>query len=248
MNLPTSRVLEVLTALLLLSGCTRRLPDSGIYETRCRTLGVRFEQTAGACTPFSQAARAVELLGERCNDATLERGLRELQEESGPERVEAVLRGERVPGSGRYRVVVRYASSTPGSCPLDHRADAASCDDCRVGKIVVAISPSNSASEPLKERVLEVVKEGLRTCKAEELDAARARVGKVGNFDSVEVLCTRDTDDGLRRVLVNVVQPSQRGQSASSGGGWTPPPRQLTCSKGVRCSQSVGGNQECDCR
>lgn len=249
MTLPSLRMCGVLGALLLASGCTRRLPDSGIYETRCRTLGVRFEQTAGACTPFSNMARAVELLGTRCDDNTLERGLRALQEASGPERVENVLRGERVPGSLRYRVVVRYASSAPGSCPLDPKAFAATCDDCQVGRVDVAIGPSGCASEPIKERVQALVREELRTCKAEQLDAARTRVHKTGHFGNVEVLCTRDTDAGLRRVLVNATRSDCGGvpsssQSTSSGAIGR---RTLTCSGGVTCAPHPAGGTECDC-
>jgi hypothetical protein len=242
-------MVEVLAALLLLSGCTRRIPESGIYETRCGTLGVRFEQTAGACVRFSRMDLAVELLGQRCDDDTLASGLRKLQEAPGPERVEAVLRGERVPGSSRHRVVVRYASASPGSCPLAPGAGSAICEDCKVGKVLVTMTPSNCASEPLMERVQEVAKEGLRTCKAEELDAARARVWKAGRFSSVEVLCTRNTDDGLQRVRVYVERADESCGSVSSQpklGGSSP--RQLTCSKGIRCSDSVDGSRECDCR
>lgn len=247
MNLPIARMVEVLAVLLLLSGCTRRIPESGIYETQCRTLGVRFEQTAGACVPFSRTRLAVELLGQRCDDDTLASGLRKLQEESGPERVEAVLRGERVPGSIRHRVVVRYASSSPGSCPLAPGSGAASCEDCQVGKVLVAMSPSVCASEPIIERVQEVVKEGLHTCKAEELDAARDRVSRVGQFSTVEVLCTRDTDDGLRRVLVNVVRACGSDSSQSKSG--SAPSHQLTCSRGMTCSEPYGdGSRECSCR
>jgi hypothetical protein len=243
-------MVEVLAALLLLAGCTRRIPESGIYETRCRTLGVRFEQTAGACVPFSRTGLAVELLGQRCDDDTLASGLRKLQEESGPERVEAVLRGERVPGSSRHRVVVRYASSSPGSCPLAPGAGAASCDDCQVGKVLVAMSPSACASEAIIERVQEAAKDGLRTCKAEELDAARDRVSRVGQFSSVEVLCTRDTDDGLRRVLVNAERADGAcGSVSSQPKSGSAPSHQLTCSRGMTCSEPYGdGSRECNCR
>lgn len=249
MTLHTSRVFKVLTVLLLVSGCARRVPEAQAAAPGCRTLGVRFEQTAGACVPFSNTDLAVGLLGESCDDETLASGLKRLQEESGAERVEAVLRGERVPGSDRHRVVVRYASSTPGTCPLDPRAGAASCEDCQVGQVLVAMSPSRCVSEPLKQRIQEVVKEQLRTCRAEELDAARARVGEEGRFSSVEVLCTRDTDDGLRRVLVNAVRADEAcGRVSTEPRERQPPPRALSCSKGVTCSQSVGGSRECYCR
>lgn len=247
----------VLAALLLASGCARRLPEEAkpaevgqFAESGCRTLGVRFEQTDGACTPFSRMEQAVQLLGQRCDDETLTRGLQQLQQEAGPERVEQVLLGERVPGSDRHRVVVRYASSTPGSCPLDPKAYAASCEDCGVGKVLVAVSPPSCASQSFNESIKDLVKEELRTCKADELDAARARVAKAGKFHAVEVLCTRDTDDGLRRVRVNVANfygscargPSQSDSSGSIGR------RELTCSKGVTCAPHPAGGQECDCR
>jgi hypothetical protein len=242
-------VFKVLAVLFLAAGCSRRVPEPEAAAPQCSTLGVRFEQTGGACVPFSLTDRAVELLGQRCDDETLASALQTLQRESGPERVEAVLRGERVPGSDRHRVVVRYASSEPGSCPLDPKAGAATCDDCQVGQVLVALGPSGCVSEPLKERIQEVVKEELHTCKAEALDAARARVWKVGKFHNVEVLCTRDTDEGLRRVLVNAVRSDKVCMKTYSA----PPseyriPRQLTCSGGVRCYSSGSGTRECDCR
>lgn len=249
MTLPAVRVFKVLAALFLVSGCARRVPEPESIASRCGTLGVRFEQTAGACVPFSQTERAFELLGEQCDDETLASALRKLQRESGPERVEAVLRGERVPGSDRHRVVVRYASSLPGTCPLDPKAGAATCDDCQVGKVLVAMRPPGCVSEPLKKRIHEVVKEELRTCKAEELDAARTRVWKVERFRSVEVLCTRDTDEGLRRVLVNAVRNEKTcGGAPIQSESEYRIPRQLTCSGGVRCYSNGSGTSECDCR
>lgn len=264
MTLPLSRLSGVLAALLLASGCARRVPETELTaavetpaEVTCRTLGVRFEQTGGACTPFSRTDRAFELLGKRCDDETLASAQQQLQQEAGPERVEEVVLGERVPGSDRRRVVVRYASATPGTCPLDPKAGVADCPDCQVGKVLVSINPLRCPSLPLHNSIIEVVKETAQTCSAEELDSARARVLALGNLSNAEVLCTTETDDGLRRVLVfahwsravcsdRPPKPYNAGARLLPG---EPPPKQLTCSRGVVSGLGPGGGTtEYSCR
>lgn len=249
MSLPSVGLLGVFTALLLVTGCARRMPTPDLRQ-ECRSAGLRFEQTAGACAPFAHERLAWELAGERCDDEALATARQRLRQEQGAEGVD-VLRGERLPGSDRHRVVVRYASSEPGTCPVDPKARAFSfCEDCKVTRVFTAMGPLGCNSSPLAQRIIREVKDEVRTCTAESLDAARARVWKLGWFDAVSVVCGAPLDGHASVVAeVDVSDPAEvcREFSPQSQERVCPETDTRHCAHGKTCYPKPDGCEVCYC-
>lgn len=241
----------VLTVLLLVSGCARRVPRDPLQEDpqlTCHTRAVHFEQTGGACAPFPRFELAVELLGERCDEATLAQARQRLQQEPGLEQVD-VARGERVPGTDRHPVLVRYASPEPGTCPSERKYPRGYCEDCPVQQVFLMLPPLDCPSRPFSQSVIREVKERVPTCKAEHLDAARLQVWRQGWFSSVQVNCVTNDED-LTQLVVNVDVADPGGVcKAFKSAALKPrcPEAPSECTYEPSCRTDSNGCQACTC-
>ncbi len=241
----------VLTLLLLASGCARRVPGEPRQEDpfrACRTRSVHFEQTGGACAPFPRFELAHELLGERCDEATLAQARQRLQQEPGLEGLD-VARGERVPGTDRHLVFVRYASPEPGSCPSDLKYPRGYCEDCPVRQVFLMMPPLGCPSRPFSQSVIQEVKKRVPTCKAEHLDAARVQVWRQGWFSSVQVNCVTNAEDRTQLVVnVDVSDPDEVCE-AFKGPALEPrcPEIPTGCTYQQSCRTNSNGCQVCTC-
>jgi hypothetical protein len=249
MSLP----MRLLVVLLLASGCSRRVPEQPPLKdpfVPCRTLGVRYAQTGGACAPFSHFELAQELLREQCDDATLAQARQRLQQESGLQSLD-VVRSERVPGTNRHWVFVRYASSEPGTCAEDLEYPMGYCEDCPVKNVFLFAPPLGCDSRAFTRSVFNEVKERVPTCGAEKLDAARAQLWQQGWFSSVQLKCVTNSE-GLTQVVVDVEIPkteTARVCKAFKGPALKPrcPAIPTDCTQGQSCTMNSEGCHVCTC-
>jgi len=243
--------MRLLAVLLLASGCARRVPEPPPLKdplVPCRTLGVRYAQTDGACAPFAHYALAYELLHQQCDDATLAQARQRLRQESGLERLD-VVRSERVPGTNRHWVFVRYASSEPGTCTEDLKHPMGYCEDCPVERVFLVTPPIKCDHRAFSRSLFKEVKERVPTCAAENLDAVRAQLWQQGWFSSVQVKCVTNPED-LTQLVVDVEIPdTTRVCEAFKGPALTPrcPEPVLNCAYGQTCRADWNGCKECSC-